>query len=253
LGFVVYWYSFKFDTVTTGEFRDHFVTFFETLATADAEMVAAENDATPASKKKKNNKNKGGNKQRETTSSSPMKETASMVAAKAIKALDWDRLFFSTGMPVDVVSFSNSLSVAAEDLAQKWIAHSATYKYSKPPAGITGDEIKNWPTQQRNVFLETLQNFSKKSLSSPAEVFPVEFLVLLDNTYKFTESKNAEIMLRWQTLCLESEASWILPHVEEFITSQGRMKYVRPLYRLLRNSAMGKELAISTFEKNKDM
>ena len=113
--------------------------------------------------------------------------------------------------------------------------------------------LQSWPTQQKNVFLETLQNYSKKSLSHPADVFPVRFLELLDRTYGFSACKNAEIMLRWQSLCLESEADWILPHVVEFITSQGRMKFARPLYRLLRASAMGKQLAIDTFEANKDM
>jgi leukotriene-A4 hydrolase len=113
--------------------------------------------------------------------------------------------------------------------------------------------LQNWPTQQKNVFLETLQNFSKKSLSHPADVFPVPFLELMDRTYSLGASKNAEIMLRWQTLCLESEATWILPSVVDFITSQGRMKFVRPLYRLLRDTSIGKQLAIDTFEANKDM
>jgi leukotriene-A4 hydrolase len=112
---------------------------------------------------------------------------------------------------------------------------------------------QDWPTQQKNVFLETLQGFSKKSLSHASDVFPVPFLELMDRTYKFGESKNAEIMLRWQTLCLESEAEWIVPSVVEFITSQGRMKFVRPLYRLLRDTAIGKQVAIDTFEANKSM
>lgn len=37
-----------------------------------------------------------------------------------------------------------------------------------------------------------------------------------------------------------------------FITTQGRMKYVRPLYRALHESKMGKDLAVDAFLKNKD-
>lgn len=37
-----------------------------------------------------------------------------------------------------------------------------------------------------------------------------------------------------------------------FITSQGRMKFVRPLYRALHESKMGKDLAVDAFLKNKD-
>ncbi len=37
-----------------------------------------------------------------------------------------------------------------------------------------------------------------------------------------------------------------------FITSQGRMKFVRPLYRALHESEMGRDLAVDAFLKNKD-
>lgn len=60
-------------------------------------------------------------------------------------------------------------------------------------------------------------------------------------------------MLRWQTLCLHSECPFILPYVVDFITSQGRMKFVRPLYRTLRRSEIGKTVAVETFEAKKDM
>jgi leukotriene-A4 hydrolase len=47
----------------------------------------------------------------------------------------------------------------------------------------------------------------------------------------------------------------VLPQVIEFISSQGRMKYVRPLYRLLRAmpAGSGAQLAVDTFEQHKDL
>ena len=44
-----------------------------------------------------------------------------------------------------------------------------------------------------------------------------------------------------------------MPEVVTFITSQGRMKYVRPLYRALRSSINGKDTAINTFKKYKNV
>ena len=99
------------------------------------------------------------------------------------------------------------------------------------------------------MFLETLEKHAEEK----DEDFSVAFLELLDATYNFSASKNAEVKLRWQTLCINSEAAWILPQVVEFITSQGRMKFVRPLYRLLRASDMGKQIAIDTFEAKQNM
>ena len=63
--------------------------------------------------------------------------------------------------------------------------------------------------------------------------------------------KNAEIMFRWQCLCLQSEYEVIFPYVVSFITSAGRMKYVRPLYRALNKCKHGAELAKETFIAHK--
>jgi leukotriene-A4 hydrolase len=60
-------------------------------------------------------------------------------------------------------------------------------------------------------------------------------------------------MNRWQSLCLESDAPWIVPHVINFVKSQGRMKFVRPLYRALHQSAVGTGIARSTFIENNEM
>ena len=83
--------------------------------------------------------------------------------------------------------------------------------------------------------------------------FSDETLKAIDKAYSFTTSTNSEIKFKWQTLCIKSEAEWILPHVIDFVTSAGRMKFVRPLYRSLGNSKMGRALAIKTFAENETM
>lgn len=44
-----------------------------------------------------------------------------------------------------------------------------------------------------------------------------------------------------------------VPEVVAFVTSQGRMKYVRPLYKALLRSKNGKSVALQTVEKFKTM
>lgn len=97
----------------------------------------------------------------------------------------------------------------------------------------------------------------------------------MDSQYGFSETRNAEIRFRWQILCLQAGASWfvtlkikieaqaltlfftlyrVFPQVVDFVTSQGRMKYVRPLYRALRDcEAEGRALAVRTFGKHQQM
>jgi leukotriene-A4 hydrolase len=39
--------------------------------------------------------------------------------------------------------------------------------------------------------------------------------------------------LQWQELCVKADFEEIYPQVLEFVTEQGRMKFVRPLYRYI--------------------
>lgn len=165
-----------------------------------------------------------------------------------VKELNWDELFYTLGLPSYVPNFSNTLSTAAEKLAEKWITH-ATNPASNSAAIFSKDDTKGWSSQQICIFIESLLNYTKDT-SIP---FEINVLEEMDETYSFTASKNSEIRFRWQTLCLKSEAEWIVPQVVEFITTQGRMKFVRPLYRALRASRVGGDIAKTTFAKFKDM
>jgi hypothetical protein len=85
-----------------------------------------------------------------------------------------------------------------------------------------------------------------------AEVVPVSTIEKMDSLYKFTSSKNAEIRFRWYQLGLKLNWEPVVAPTLDFITSQGRMKFVRPLYRALYKSTVGKERAIETFKKHRD-
>ena len=53
----------------------------------------------------------------------------------------------------------------------------------------------------------------------------------------------------WYRLAISAEDASVLPHAVEMLRAQGRMKYLRPLYRSLFRSKMGKEVAMSTFKE----
>ena len=72
------------------------------------------------------------------------------------------------------------------------------------------------------VFLERLE--SKAPL-------PVALVGRLATLYDLQRTRNSEIRLHWQLLALKAQYAPVLDDVVAFITEQGRMKYVRPLYR----------------------
>jgi hypothetical protein len=243
--------SFKFSTVTSGDFRDCFVNFMEeTLGAKSAVGAAADEetnaDASSAKKGKRNNKKK---KSTETAVAAAVVEPSpeNKAILDAVQALDWDKLFLTSGMPEYVPFFKNSLSAVAETLATQWIQHVESNAELSP----SKSDIEGWGSSQICLFLEALMNHTT-SEGSPY-VFDVAVLEKIDVAYGLSDRKNAEIKLRWHTLCLRSNAKWIVPYVTDFITSQGRMKFVRPLYRALRMSKVGGKLAQRVFDEKKDM
>ncbi|RYH13632.1 hypothetical protein EON65_35185 [archaeon] len=206
-------------TVATGEFRDYFVYFVETVYIAS--------HLSPSI----------------SVSSINSVLTVSYDVYKQVHDVNWMELFCSTGMPRYVLDYSNSLSSTAVALAHMWIdeSHLSGLNASK-------DDIKGWSSQQLQIFLEEFLNHPLPA----GESFSPQLLKNLDAIYGFTNSQNSEIMFRWQMLCLRSNMVSILPHIVRFITRQGRMKYVRPLYRALGMSKIGCELAMDAFQQFKD-
>jgi leukotriene-A4 hydrolase len=86
------------------------------------------------------------------------------------------------------------------------------------------------------------------------EQYPEEHAALEAKYHSLCEPLYAECANVVKGLCLAvaAEDESILPTVVRCITTQGRMEFVRPLYRSLFHSSMGKKLEVKTFLANKD-
>lgn len=63
------------------------------------------------------------------------------------------------------------------------------------------------------------------------DALPIEKIKSMEDVYQFNSSTNCEILYRWIRLCIQSRWEPIIPLAIKFITQQGRMKFVRPIYR----------------------
>lgn len=113
---------------------------------------------------------------------------------------------------------------------------------------FSGMDLKGWDSQQTCIFLGGLLDYAKKT-----QPLSLQTLRALDRAYDFTSVVNSEIKFCWHMLCLLSEDRDIVSHVVTFITTQGRMKFVRPLYKALSESAVGSAVARDTFISNSEM
>eukprot|EP00586_Coscinodiscus_wailesii_P014984 CAMPEP_0172503066 /NCGR_PEP_ID=MMETSP1066-20121228/165640_1 /TAXON_ID=671091 /ORGANISM="Coscinodiscus wailesii, Strain CCMP2513" /LENGTH=573 /DNA_ID=CAMNT_0013278629 /DNA_START=74 /DNA_END=1795 /DNA_ORIENTATION=- len=166
---------------------------------------------------------------------------------EAIQTFDWDTWFYKPGMPIIDYEFDTTMIKEAKDLAQAWMDYddgsgTKTTTHSPPPA----TNIANWSCNLVTAFLDLLLarcEERKQPLRAPT-------IALLKKRYKMQDSQNAEILSRFCQLCLKSQDKLIVPVVLNFITSQGRMKYVRPLYRDLYKFKSA--VALRVFKKNKE-
>lgn len=156
-----------------------------------------------------------------------------------LKKVDWNTWFTSPGMPPVKCDFDRTLAEVCDSLAKRWdAARSQTARDFSP------SDIENFTPEQKMVFLERCQEY---------EPFPHDVLQLMDKVYSMNGAKNSEIRFRWQILCLRGQWEAVFPHVVSFLLEQGRMKFVRPLYRNLHNCPGGSQLAKDTFVKNRRM
>jgi leukotriene-A4 hydrolase len=166
-------------------------------------------------------------------------------AAKDLSQIDWDAWFYTPGMPpVDTsVNYDTTLAESSIALATKWTSDD-TKECAK------GD-LEGWTTPQIVLFLEKCQSMSASKDGPRPTTMSVALLDQMDELYSLTASRNSEIRFRWQTLCIRAGREIILPHVVAFLKEQGRMKFLRPLYKEL-NKNGERDVAMVTFHEMRD-
>lgn len=162
-----------------------------------------------------------------------------------ISSVEWEKWFHSPGMPVHENHYDHSLAEAARALATDW--------HSVDPLGIGNDEfhpsfsdIEGWSVHQLIVFLDRL--IALRALK-PLHSSMVE---KLGEAYKFFESGNSEIKGRFLRLGVLAGNARCYDGAVSMLNEQGRMKFLRPLYRALnQGDSQARQLAKSTFQENK--
>jgi aminopeptidase N len=74
----------------------------------------------------------------------------------------------------------------------------------------------------------------------------------LDETFDLTAQGNYEVLVEWLTIAAASAYAPALPRVREVLSSVGRMKYLKPLYKALMSNPETVALAREVFAEVKD-
>ncbi|KAI0407729.1 leukotriene A-4 hydrolase [Xylaria palmicola] len=149
-----------------------------------------------------------------------------------IAQIPWEERFYTPGLPPKP-EFNTAYVDSCLALAEKW--KQADYQPSPK-------DLESFTANQILVFLQAVQAFP-----SPLNA---ERSRLLGTTYNLSSSRNAELKSAYYLIALKAGDRSELAGVVDLLSSVGRMKYVRPLYRAL--NKLDRDLAVKTFEEHKD-
>ncbi|XP_053377256.1 leukotriene A-4 hydrolase-like isoform X1 [Mercenaria mercenaria] len=159
-------------------------------------------------------------------------------AAGVFDNVDWDGWLYGVGMPPVRPRYDMTMAESCETLARRWLDSS-----EEQLTDFTYSDIEKFLPVQTEQFLATFLNHTPLSHAK---------IVKMRDTYKFSEVQNSEIKFRWLRVCIRAQYEPAIQPALQFVTEQGRMKFVKPIYRDLYNWETSRAQAISTFEANRN-
>jgi hypothetical protein len=135
---------------------------------------------------------------------------------------------YEPGIPGNAPQISSELFRAVDKQVDAW----------KGGAAASTLTTNNWSTQEWLHFLRALP-----------DTIPAERLDDLDKSFKLSASGNSEIQFAWFRIAIENHYVPAFAALEHFLTSQGRRKFVAPLYADLAKTEWGKPMAMRIYAK----
>ncbi|KAH3901283.1 bifunctional aminopeptidase/epoxide hydrolase SCDLUD_002774 [Saccharomycodes ludwigii] len=159
--------------------------------------------------------------------------------------VDWETWLFKAGMPPKPI-FNTELADSVYDLVHKWKSLVSKTDNTNSFTPSPGD-IKNFNSNQLVLFLDTLCNPKEGGLHNWYEYSEVVEKFLSVYGKLIGGSRNAEVIFRFFRFQVYSHNKESYLKLSDWLGTVGRMKFVRPGYRLL--NMVDRSLALETFKK----
>lgn len=135
---------------------------------------------------------------------------------------------YEPGIPANAPKIQSEAFAEVERQVTAW----------KGGAPATSLDTKDWSTHEWLHFLRALP-----------DTIPTERLTDLDRTFSLSRSGNSEILFQWLRTAIANRYEPAFPALDHFLTSQGRRKFVAPLYADLAKTDWGKALAMRIYAR----
>ncbi|HET8799507.1 MAG TPA: leukotriene A4 hydrolase C-terminal domain-containing protein, partial [Thermoanaerobaculia bacterium] len=97
--------------------------------------------------------------------------------------------------------------------------------------------VKSWSSHERVHFIQSLPAISAERMAQ------------LDRAFRFSESGNNEVLSAWLEKSVDTQYKGAYPALERFLTTQGRRKFLKPLYEKLAKNPEDLAFARRVYEK----
>jgi len=128
-----------------------------------------------------------------------------------VQKVNIDQWIHGPGLPPNVPQPQSEAFARVEQQAKAFAAGG--------PA--TAIDPKDWSSHERVHFIQSLP------------VLPVERMAALDARFHFSDSGNSEVLSAWLEKSIDARYQGAYPAIERFLTSQGRRKFLKPIYEKL--------------------
>jgi hypothetical protein len=135
---------------------------------------------------------------------------------------------FEPGIPNNLPPLKSEALAAVDNQVLAW-------KNGAPAPAV---DASKWSTLEWLHFLRALP-----------DSIPEARLAELDRTFKLSANGNSEVLFAWLRIAIRNRYQPAFPSLERFLTSQGRRKFVAPLYADLAKTDWGRAMAIEIYKR----
>jgi leukotriene-A4 hydrolase len=147
----------------------------------------------------------------------------------AVTARELDEWLTAPGLPQYAVLPQSDAFDLVDQVRRDWLA-------GKLP--VVGLPAKAWTTHEWVHFIDGL----------PKKV-PADKLAELDAAYQVTSTGNSEVAFSWLRVAIRNEYAPAWPRLDEYLTTIGRRKLIKPLYEDLMKTPAGAERARAIYSR----
>lgn len=143
--------------------------------------------------------------------------------AKKLQVNDW---VYGSGIPSNAPSVESDRVDHIENIAKLW----------KQGVDAKSLDVIKWSAFDWQNFLDILGN----------EV-PASKMIELDKVFQLSQKPNPEVRYRWLKLVIQNKYSEGYPLLKDFLSTIGRGKYVKPLYKMMSQTPEGLKMGREIF------